>query len=384
VVFIARGDAYADALAGTPAAATDGGPVLLVSPDAIPPATATELTRLKPAKIIVLGGTLAVSDQVVSGLAAFTTGSVTRIAGADRYQTAADISAATFAPGVPAAFIATDLGFADALAGGAAAGLRKSPILITSVDAIPSATAAELTRLKPASIVILGGIGAVSDAVATQLAAYTTGAVTREAGADRIATAVAVSQASFPNTAAAVYLATGFNFPDALAGGVAAALAPGPLLLVSGDCLPAPVSAEITRLDPAKVFILGGPLAVGPNVASLSVCTSPPPPASTSTSTAAPTTSTTQASGPTCTASVSDPTPAGGGSETISITSNQPNAAISVTAHYATVDHTFTGTTDTTGSGSVTFSIGHPTSGFTVDVDVTVGAASCSTSFTPQ
>src|SRR5580693_2291396 len=50
VAFIARGDAYADALAGTPAAATDGGPILLVSPHAIPAATATELTRLKPAK----------------------------------------------------------------------------------------------------------------------------------------------------------------------------------------------------------------------------------------------------------------------------------------------------------------------------------------------
>ena len=36
------------------------------------------------------------------------------------------------------------------------------------------------------------------------------------------------------------------------------------------------------------------------------------------------------------------------------------------------------------GSGAVTFSIRSPTSGFTVNVDVTVGAASCSTSFTPQ
>src|ERR1700676_759872 len=38
VAFVARGDAFADALAGTPAAAADGGPVLLVSNAAIPPA----------------------------------------------------------------------------------------------------------------------------------------------------------------------------------------------------------------------------------------------------------------------------------------------------------------------------------------------------------
>ena len=104
----------------------------------------------------------------------------------------------------------------------------------------------------------------------------------------------------------------------------------------------------------------------------------------TSPTTTAPTTSTTQAAGPTCTATASDPTPGDGGSETISITSNQPSAPITATADYKTVDHTFTGTTDSTGSGSVTFSIGSPTAGFTVNVDVTVGAASCSTSFTPQ
>jgi hypothetical protein len=87
-----------------------------------------------------------------------------------------------------------------------------------------------------------------------------------------------------------------------------------------------------------------------------------------------------------CTASVSNPTPGQGGSETVSVTSSVPNAGVTVTAHYKTTDSTFTGQTDGTGNGSVTFSIGNPTSGFTVVVDVNVGGgqATCQTSFTPQ
>jgi putative cell wall-binding protein len=250
VAFIARGDTFADALAGTPAAAVDGGPVLLVQNAAIPPATAAALTALTPGKIVVLGGPTAVADSVLTALQAFSTGSVTRLAGADRYATAAAISAATFSPGVGATYIATDIGFADALAGGAAAGAAKDPILIVQQGAIPAATAQELTRLHPKSIVILGGLAAVSKAVATQLAGFTTGPVTRVAGADPYATAVAISQASFPGSAASVYLATGANFPDALAGGVAAALAPGPLLLVLAACIPPSAAARSSDWGP--------------------------------------------------------------------------------------------------------------------------------------
>ena len=94
-------------------------PVLLVSQNAIPPPTATELDRLNPQRIFVLGGTASVSDGVLGALVPYaSTGEVTRVAGTDRYSTAAAISSSTwFAPGVQAAFIATGASFADALAG---------------------------------------------------------------------------------------------------------------------------------------------------------------------------------------------------------------------------------------------------------------------------
>ena len=68
----------------------------------------------------------------------------------------------------------------------------------------------------------------------------------------------------------------------------------------------------------------------------------------------------------------------------MNVTSNVPNAPVSLTAHYRTTDSTYTGSTDAAGNASITFGIGRPTIGYTVVVDVTVGTAACQTSFTPQ
>ena len=99
-------------------------------------------------------------------------GAVTRLAGTDRYGTAVAISKASFAPGVPVAYIATGASFPDALAGAAVAGHVGGPILLVPGTSIPAAVAAELTRLKPAKIVVLGGTSVVSDGVKAALAAY--------------------------------------------------------------------------------------------------------------------------------------------------------------------------------------------------------------------
>ncbi|MDQ3690051.1 MAG: glycosyl hydrolase family 18 protein, partial [Chloroflexota bacterium] len=106
IAYVATGSNFPDALAAGPAAAKGGGPVLLTQGSSIPAAIATELTRLKPRRIVVLGGTAVISDAVVTRLRGYaTTGVVTRIAGSDRYATAARTSAATFAAGAPVAYV---------------------------------------------------------------------------------------------------------------------------------------------------------------------------------------------------------------------------------------------------------------------------------------
>ncbi|HEX5590622.1 MAG TPA: cell wall-binding repeat-containing protein [Candidatus Limnocylindrales bacterium] len=266
VAYVASGLGFADALAGAPAAGTAGGPLLLVQPTFIPAVIAAELTRLAPAAIVVLGGPSAVSDAVLAQLDGYTTGTVTRIGGADRYATAAAISAATYAPGVPVAYVASGFGFADALAGAPAAGTAGGPLLLVPGTVIPNVVVAELTRLAPARIVVLGGTGVVSAGVQSQLDAYTAGTVTRLGGADRYATAAAISAATYAPGVPVAYVASGLGFADALAGAPAAGTAGGPLLLVPGTAIPASIATELNRLNPAKIVVLGGSAVVSETV----------------------------------------------------------------------------------------------------------------------
>jgi putative cell wall-binding protein len=266
VAYVATGSNFADALAAGPAAIRQGGPVLLVSSNRIPGPTATELARLRPAVIRVVGGVGVISDGVLDALRPYArTGVVERLAGGDRYATAAAVSAATFARGVRVAYIATGVNFPDALAGVGAAGGAGGPILLVRPDSVPAATAAELARLAPGRIRVLGGSGAVSDDVVAALSAYAPGGVQRLAGADRFATSVAISSATFA-TSPTVFLATGRSFPDALGGGPASATLPGALLLVNTTSIPAVVGAELQRLNPKRVVILGGTGAVSGDV----------------------------------------------------------------------------------------------------------------------
>lgn len=262
-VYVATGVNFPDALAGS-AASGGKSPILLVTRDSIPKATVDELKRLKPKRIIVLGGTGVVSAAVEKALKRY--GSVSRQAGPDRYSTAAAISAKHFRPGVAVAYVATGVDFPDALTGGPTAAKLGGPILLAQKDKLPAATAAELKRLKPKSIMVLGGTGVVSVAVEKALKAYTTGKVTRLAGSDRYSTGAAISRAAFKPGVAVVYIATGANFPDALAGGAAGGFRDGPVLLVSKSAIPKATAAELRRLKPKSIIVLGGNAAVSKTV----------------------------------------------------------------------------------------------------------------------
>ena len=271
-VVIATGASFPDALAGGPYVATQQGSVLLVQRDAIPDPTSTELQRLTPKRIRVLGGASAVSDSVLQQLKSYSN-DVERIAGGDRFATAALISAAGFSAGVGRVYIAVGTGFPDALAGGAAAAASGAPLLLVSPTTIPQPTRDELSRLSPKSIVVLGGPGVISDQVVSDLQQYTTGSVRRLAGSDRYTTAVAVAKDSYPNGGSTAFVATGLAFPDALAGAPAAGGSAAPLLLVPGNCVPDSVKAELDKYS--KMVILGGQSAVSNDVAAQKAC--PPP-----------------------------------------------------------------------------------------------------------
>jgi putative cell wall-binding protein len=273
-VTVASGANFPDALAAGPVAAAQGGPLLLVPQDgALPTTVSTELTRLKPSSVNIAGGTAAISSLVESELPGFGAGTVFRRAGQDRYETAAQLAGITNGGLGKTVFIATGASFPDALGGSAAAGRLGGALLLTDRLVLPAATASALSSGNPTKVVILGGTAVIDPAILTQVHALlpSTG-VERWSGADRYATAASISSNTYPLGATTAYLASGENYPDAMAGAPVAARAGAPLLLTGRDCVPASTRAELTRLRATNIVVLGGTSAVSEAAANLTAC----------------------------------------------------------------------------------------------------------------
>ncbi len=116
---------------------------------------------------------------------------------------------------------------------------------------------------------ILGLLLVMTPLHAKQLAAETPPQTTtsRIFGTTLYDTALEISRIGWSaGSAPAVVLATGQNFPDALAGTVLASKVGGPLLLTPSNQLTPQVLDELVRLHTSKVYLLGGTVALNPAV----------------------------------------------------------------------------------------------------------------------
>jgi putative cell wall-binding protein len=193
-----------------------------------------------------------------------------RLAGADRYQTAVAASQRAFPTGThpDIVYVASGVTFPDALSAGPAAAAHHQDLLLSDPVNLSGATKAELQRLAPKQIVVVGGVAAVSQAVFDDLRPLAP-AVTRVGGADRYATSRAVDDFAFPaGSASHVYLATGAAYPDAESTIGAAAAAAAPVLLTNGGAASADSAtiAELKRLGTTQVTIVGGDSAISTGV----------------------------------------------------------------------------------------------------------------------
>ncbi|MFC6420379.1 cell wall-binding repeat-containing protein [Ornithinimicrobium tianjinense] len=264
-VYLASGRGFADALSGGGRAGTDGSPILLTDPVTLPAATRDALTRLAPRRVVVLGGTLAVSESVAGELRGIAP-TVERVGGANRYAVSAAI-ASTYPAGQSKVFVVSGEAFPDALGAAAVAGRRGVPLLITKTARLSDVVAAEIDRLDPAEIVIVGGPAAVSTAVESSLAAYAP-QVTRVGGADRYAVSAALAD-RFTSPAPEAWVARGTDYPDALSAAPAAALHGGPVLLTKSSTLPSATVTALERDVRAPVIrIAGGTASVSSAVRS--------------------------------------------------------------------------------------------------------------------
>ena len=228
---------------------------------------------------------------------------VYRIAGSDRIATAIMAAQTKLAWGQGVAgngnanfvngcnvILARDDDFADALVSGPLADVRNAPILVNPTAALDARVAAEIGILAgqchaghgigngPGAqfkVTIVGGINAISDGVANAiLGQWGPGSVERLQGIDRYATSLTVAHetvAMLHNHGIHnmnVILATGTNWPDALAAGPAATSHKGIVLLTNGTAMDPDTTAYLKQLatevgwtSAPTVYAAGGPAA---------------------------------------------------------------------------------------------------------------------------
>ncbi|WP_130011372.1 cell wall-binding repeat-containing protein [Serinicoccus sediminis] len=265
-VVVVSGQNFPDALSGSALAGIVGGPVLLTRKESLPGSTKRALQALDPRQIIVLGGTGAVTRTVTDELKGYAD-SVQRVTGKDRYAVSSEVATSFWEQGGATVYLATGQNWPDGLTGGAAAAYRGAPLLLTKHAEVPTPVMDALRYLRPDEIVVLGGTGAVSGDVVTALKAGLGGSsapsIRRIDGTDRYVVSARVAR-EIPATQASAFVATGRNFPDALAGGALAGQVGSPMLLVRPDGLPTQTAQTLEQRRPGYVGAFGGPGAIQP------------------------------------------------------------------------------------------------------------------------
>ena len=278
--FVASGESLVDSISVAGLAGYVDAPILLTPTDSLHGGVADFIEDYGVSTVYVLGGPAAVSDATVTaieGLSASPT--ATRIAGDDRYATAAAIGAMIDAEsswcGTNAVSAVLINGSSDAMAFGVAvqtiAYRLQLPVLMTATDELPDATAEYITANDVEHVQIVGGTGTVSADVASALTTLGVDTVTRVPGDTASAVSVALAQMAVNGCGDALGLVSSDRValvrgnPDGVVAApiLASSLAGGFLVppLVVGDTLPASVSD----------YLAATPKAIGANKLNLGI-----------------------------------------------------------------------------------------------------------------
>lgn len=266
---VATGDNFPDALTASALAGTQECPVLLTPTSHLAQEARSELVRLGVTSVYIAGGPNAVSDKVereIRGMGI----DVQRVAGKDRVETSVEILKATRAAGSSSdtVIIATGAVFADSLSIGPWAWQTRSPIILVrdgklSTGAIKAIKADKAIK----RVIIVGSLKSVDPDVELQLGSGYR--YSRLCGPDRYQTcaAIAMWEGQFGLGWSSPALATGENFPDALAGAPLMGKVGSTLLLTNdSNTVAHGIIANHAPLI-SHLYVLGGDSTIAPQVA---------------------------------------------------------------------------------------------------------------------
>ncbi len=274
-VIIASSESWPDALVGSSLAGAHYSPILLTKPGVLSPGLTQEIERLGAKQALILGGKAAIGLEVEASLRdIFGAANVTRLGGADRYETARLIAAKTIEAMAcrydGTAFVANGQGFPDALGGAPLAAAKGWPIYLSKSTGLGAANGTAMQGSGVTDAIILGGTAAVPAIVQSDLGALGINA-TRVGGADRYKTATLVAQYGVDHAGLSwdrAAMATGLNFPDGLSAGAAQGSLRSVLVLTKPTVLDPSVAAALdANKDSIRTFkFIGGTAAIQSSV----------------------------------------------------------------------------------------------------------------------
>ena len=275
-IVLASGANYPDALAASALAGDLNAPIMLTDPNGLSTETEWRIQNLKPARVYIIGGNAAVSTKVERRIAQLigSESNIQRIAGDTRYDTSLKVASSLSSPS-DTVIVTTGTNYADALSISPYAFATGSPVVLSSPSSGLSDSA--LKAIKKAGYkkaVIVGGASAVPASVASQLKAQGIGDITRLSGDTRYATSAKIAEFELKQnvgfTMDGAYLATGQNFPDALAAGALSGKHLAPLLLVDPGAHEACSFLSKYKGEVSRVIFVGGTSAIG-NAEAISI-----------------------------------------------------------------------------------------------------------------
>ncbi|MBF1052374.1 MAG: cell wall-binding repeat-containing protein [Peptostreptococcus sp.] len=215
-----------------------------------------EISRLETQDLIILGGTNSISEDIERGLANIGgIKNISRIAGENRYDTCQKIFNHAKKKSL---ILASGEKFPDALATSSI--LDQAGLLLTKSGQLPSEVQAAIEALNHDSFLIVGGENSVQEGLASGIVnQFQYASHTRISGNNRYETSTKIGDRLVSST---VILASGENFPDALAASTLAQKIEAPILLVSKDKIDQSVIDYFKNHNIKKVLVVGGQLSI--------------------------------------------------------------------------------------------------------------------------
>ena len=253
-VILADARNYPDALAASNL--TGGRYSVILVQNQLTQAIINEIVRLEAQDLIILGGTNSISEDIERGLANIGgIKNISRIAGENRYDTCQKIFNHAKKKSL---ILASGEKFPDALATSSI--LDQAGLLLTKSGQLPSEVQAAIEALNHDSFLIVGGENSVQEGLASAIAnQFQYASHTRISGNNRYETSAKIGDRLVSST---VILASGENFPDALAASTLAQKIEVPILLVSKDKIDQSVIDYFKNHNIKKVLVVGGQLSI--------------------------------------------------------------------------------------------------------------------------